>query len=164
MYKIGTMFHGRNNLGNIWIVCTDNSNNVALMFNGTLATYCLDLNTTRKSQVNALTPLAPFLPIELATLVAMHGPIPQWAQDLCNGQAKNVAITLPSTSLSPAVLQKVAKALDIDLTPSKDSVILRKDEDKCPINGYHRFIAYTGLLQSFEFCQFCDKKREIEKE
>lgn len=166
-YKLGTMFHGTNKyVGNIWIVYQDNSNDVALLLDGRLKLYCQDLATTKKDKLSPMSLAVEVTPTELHSIAFVHGPLPQWAQDLCNGRANTMfnALPIPTVTLSPGVIQKIQKSLDIDLTKDSEKVILRKDEDHCPSGSWHQYVNYTGLNQSFQYCTWCDAKRAMPKD
>lgn len=158
VYETGQWLWGHaRSTGNVWIVTDGTTRAIALMFDGKAGKYCLDFATTKQDIINPTSFLYELTPKEQRNLTFTHGAPPQWAIDLY----KTVLINPFVNALPQGVIQKVQKALGIDLTTESSNATVTKDEDICPINGYHRFLSYTGLLQSFEWCEFCDKKREV---
>ena len=60
--------------------------------------------------------------------------------------------------LSPKKYQAMIRSY-LDKTPyvDPDAVVVKKEEyDSC----YHSWIAYQGLIQQYDFCSSCGKKRD----
>lgn len=162
-YSTGQLVWGAaKSIGNIWIVTDGVSRTVSLVFDGKIKKYCPDFRQTRADVIKPTSFLYELTPKEWADHTFTYGGPPQWAQDFIKLSPSRAigtkAMSLPGGgTLSPAVVQKVQKALGVNLTPEPERVI-HKDESKCPINGEHRYIPYTGLIQTFEYCVHCDKK------
>jgi hypothetical protein len=63
---------------------------------------------------------------------------------------------------SPKKLNAIIRAyLDNTVYTDPDAPIVKVEEyDPC----YHNFVLYQGLIQTYEFCLYCNKKRDIVKE
>lgn len=163
MYDTGTLVWGAaKSVGNVWIITNGPAREIALLYSGRTKAFLPDFLTTKKDVIKPSSFLYELTPLEYA-LLTLGNPVPQWAVDFIvmrprAPQAPSVALT----QLPMGVVQKVEKALNVSLTPKLEPVRIRIDEDKCPISGnYHEFVPYTGLVQSFEYCKSCDKKRAV---
>lgn len=160
-YETGQLVWGYSKaIGNIWVVTDGPSRTIALVFDGKNKKYCQDYATTHKDIVRPTSYLYELSNQEWVSHSFANGGLPKWAQDFVDLKGKVSLVGAHLPFLSPAVVQKVQKALNIDLTGEKEHVIVRKDES-CPVNGDHKFLPYTGLVHSFEYCMHCDKKRSI---
>jgi hypothetical protein len=159
-YETGQLLWGAaKSVGNIWIVTDGLNRAIALAFDGKNKRYCPDLKLTTRDTIKSTSFLYELTDIEHDNHIFQHGFWPVWAQTFVNLRPTPKTTVLPNANLAPAVVLKVQKALGICLTEEPEKVILRKDESTCPINGQHRYVGYTGLIHSFEYCVHCDAKR-----
>ena len=63
---------------------------------------------------------------------------------------------------SPKKLNAIIRAyLDNTVYIDPDEPVVKLEEiDSC----YHNFVLYKGLIQTYEYCILCDKKKDIPKE
>ena len=165
-YQTGMLLWGTaRSVANIWIVTDGPNRSISLVFDGKNKRYNPDFKLTKHDSIKPSSFLYELTDAEIINQVANYGPIPQWAIDFMKLRPPKSVIPaqhkVAPPNLTPAVVQKVQKALNVNLTAEPERVIVRKDETKCPVNGEHRFVPYTGLIQSFEYCVHCDKKRNM---
>jgi hypothetical protein len=162
VYETGALLWGAaKSVGNVWIVTDSIARTVSLLFDGKNKRFCPDFGLTRHDIIKPTSFLYELTTAEIAKLTSSHV-IPQWAIDIMQLKPRPKPSTGPiaSVTLSPSVVRKVEKALNVNLTSRSETVIIKRDEEKCPVSGSeHSFTPYTGLIQSFEFCVHCDKKR-----
>lgn len=161
-YEIGQLLWGAaKSVGNVWIVTDGPSRSIALLFDGKNKRFCPDKNLTKHDTIKPTSFLYEVTSTEFMVILGLS-PLPQWAADLFLQRPIKTSVTNMHglKPLPPAVVQKVQKLLGVNLTEGPEPVILRKDETKCPVSGgEHYYVPYTGLIQSFEFCTHCDRKR-----
>lgn len=173
-YETGTLLWGSNkSTGNVWIVTDGPARAIAKVYDGAFKLFMNTLAIAAKDTIKPTSFLYELTPMEYITLTNMAGAIPQWATDLMKLRPAlppklNTPFALlsrvPPHSIAPSVVEKVEKALGVCLTDTPKPVTVYKDESRCPIGGgEHRYVPYTGLNHSFEFCVKCDSKRGVSK-
>lgn len=164
-YQTGMLVWGASkSIGNIWVVTDGVNRTISLVFDGKNKRFCPDYKLTKHDTVSATSYLYELTLHESNQLTIVHGSLPKWALDFIglytptNNGLPRAKASLTAT-LAPAVVQKVQRALGVNLTAEPERVILRKDDTKCINGNEHRYVDYTGLVQSFEYCIHCDAKR-----
>ena len=164
-YQTGQLLWGASKaIGNIWVVIDGPKRAIALVFNGKLKKYIDYFSQTTHDVIKPTSYLYEVTPGELVNLINSQGALPRWALDhmlLC-GPAPLPSTVVNTTTLPPSVVQKVQQALGVKLTAEPERVTVKQDTPKCKSStGEHSYTAYTGLIQSFEYCVYCDAKRDI---
>lgn len=160
-YKTGSLLWGNTGSNNVWVVADGGTRSIALVFEGKNKRYSSDYSLTKKDYIKPMSTLTELTELEKNALIYQYGPLPEWVRQII-AIAVTPVLPLPVASLPPDVVSKVEKALGVCLTAKPATVILRRDDEKCPVTGGdHNFTPYTGLLESFEFCVSCDKKKNF---
>lgn len=166
MHSTGVILHGKNKaLGNLWIVYDGPMRLIALLWDGHARRYAPDFKTTKHDVIKPGSILVEATIGEIHAVTGGHlGLMPQWAKDLSNQLVHNKPIS--GVMLAPNIMQKINKALGLpdDLTSESEQGTVKTSDATCASpksdTGRHKYVAYTGLSESFEFCEWCDKKRE----
>lgn len=169
-YETGMLVWGSaKSVGNIWVVTDGVSKTVSLLFDGKNKRYCTDYKLTKHDTIKASSFLYELSSHEKHVHIGYNGPLPEWANDFVKLRPSAIPAhrnpMLASSKLPPGVVQRVQQALGVNLTDGPERVIVRRDEEKCPIGGTHKFTPYTGIgyEPSYEFCVHCDKKQNFSR-
>lgn len=163
-YESGMLLWGASkSIGNVWIVIDGPGRKIALLFDGKNKTYCTNFFLTKLDTVGTTSYLYELMPSEKLNLITMHGALPEWTKvytsNYVSSPSRSAIVTTPM--LTPGLVNKIQSALGIELTAEPKSVTLKEDKDICPVSGEHKFVPYTGLIHSFEYCISCDAKRSM---
>lgn len=159
-YRTGALLWGNTGSNNIWIVVDGGTRSIALVFEGKNKLYSNDYSLTKKDYIKLTSTLTELTDLEQNALISQYGPLPGWVTQII---AIGVTpVSLPAVSLPLGVVAKVEAALGVCLTAKPSSVILRRDDEKCSVTGGdHSYTPYTGLIECFDYCTNCDKKRNF---
>ncbi len=175
-YPIGTILHGNSNKGNLWIITVDQSYDASLLFEGTTkSVVASELYKRDRMSPNMRIPTAS----EVAIFLGSWLNLPTWAKLLIQTPSKP-QLPIPSTTLTPAAIQAVNKALGAIATPQSQLKSLGLTKTKqpyagvietsdyipsrdCPARseGFCSYQPYYGFTDQYMFCEYCDDKKRM---
>lgn len=169
-YAIGTILHGTNaRKGNLWIITVDQSFDGSLLFDGLSKTVVPDSQYKRDTMSPGMVIADPN---DIARILGGWKYIPTWAQSLILTSPKPLPLPKPSVVIPHGAMQQINKAFATitsqkrlqDLGLTKTSNEFASDFD-CPSRreGGHEFKPYYGFSDTYDYCQWCDKKRPMSK-
>lgn len=169
MYRQGTVLYGNNVFkGNLWIITVDYSLHGSLLWNGPNKHFMPDPSSTDTMSINMSICNDPYKHTGQTEL-------PKWAKDLVIAASPvartgSIPVVLPKSSitLDPAVIKSISAALNLEIGNKEVDfkTIASYSKDGSEINEckdgrvYHDWCNYTGLIEQYQYCSYCDMKRK----